>query len=981
MKPGTTSFGSAVKWAYFMNWGDKTFSALFTFVLASILGPGDFGTVAMATLFISFVQIFLDQGMVAALIQRKNLTKDHLDSAFWMDLVMCVLLTGLTLLAAPWWAHVNRLPALRGIISVLSVCIIIEGLDVVQRAYLQRQMNFRGLSIRSNISVVAGGTIGLLLAYKGFGVWALVTQRLTQDLVALILLWSVSNWRPGWRFSFTSMKEILSFATANFVGKLGTFFNQEADNFLLGLFFGPVAVGVYRLAQRLMHLVLDVATSSLQVVSLSQFSRNQDQPSELRRNILAMLRMSSAITMPALAGLAAASGLIMAAIGPRWAPAETPLRILCFMGMFFSLAYFSGPLMTALGRPHQLSLVNWIMAAINITGLLGAALLLGDATVDTQVQGIALTRFATGVVVFSPVMLALLMRLGRVSLQDILEACSPALVVAAATATSVIVLNASHLASGWKPVPALTVHVLVGALVGVGLTLHLNPDLKSKVLRILYARGVREYAGRSPGEAATPAGEREPDKPLRILVAIANYGRTNDRYVHRLLEEYRSMPFSVRLVVLSNVPKVLGHDVEVVVGLPARDPWSLPFAHKAIFAENVENYDLFIYSEDDTFITEKTIRAYLRVTALLPENEIADFFRTETDAEGRVYYSTVNSYFHWVPGSVRERGSHVFAVFTNDHSACFILTRNQLRRAIASGGFLVPPHSEKYDLLVTAATDPFTQCGMQPVRCISHPDDFITPHLPNRYIGRMGMSREAVDRQIRRLLEIQDQPELHTPLFNVETKLRLCPWSKDYYERAEADVLDVMPESVKSALSIGVGWGALEGALINRGTLVTGLPLDAVIAANAEDRGVSIVSGSFDEARRKLEGQRFGCVIFSNVLHLVERPEQILASYAELIAPGGFVVIGSPNFGGLPHQIRARLSPVDFRGIGHFAESGIQAITVKRIKEMTESVGFEWTAFRPRVFPRIRLVSKWTLHLFDRYLADEFIVVARKTNA
>jgi PST family polysaccharide transporter len=123
----------------------------------------------MAMLYITFIQLLLDQGVVAALVQRRGLSKAHLDSTFWMNLVMCVTLAGTGVLMAPWWARINRLPELENIVIVLSASILIQGFAVVQRAHLQREMAFKQLSIRSNVSVVIGGAVGLACAVSVSG--------------------------------------------------------------------------------------------------------------------------------------------------------------------------------------------------------------------------------------------------------------------------------------------------------------------------------------------------------------------------------------------------------------------------------------------------------------------------------------------------------------------------------------------------------------------------------------------------------------------------------------------------------------------------------------------------------------------------------------------------------------------------------------------------------------------------------------------
>ena len=117
-------------------------------------------------------------------------------------------------------------------------------------------------------------------------------------------------------------------------------------------------------------------------------------------------------------------------------------------------------------------------------------------------------------------------------------------------------------------------------------------------------------------------------RPLRLLVALASYGVQNLKFLKQIIETYQRMPFETDVVVLSEAPKDLGMDrVKVAVGLPSPNPWSLPFAHKRIFAENVDRYDLFIYSEDDMGVPEKCLQAFLRVTPHLADDEIAGFLR------------------------------------------------------------------------------------------------------------------------------------------------------------------------------------------------------------------------------------------------------------------------------------------------------------------------------------------------------------------
>lgn len=233
---------------------------------------------------------------------------------------------------------------------------------------------------------------------------------------------------------------------------------------------------------------------------------------------------------------------------------------------------------------------------------------------------------------------------------------------------------------------------------------------------------------------------------MKILVAIANYGTKNAAYAKRLIAEYRSMSFAVDVVVLCEASKGFGSDVAELVGLPTKDPWSLPFAHRKLFVENAANYDLFIYTEDDTLIREDNIRAFLRASEKLPEDLLPGFIRYEIYPNGSRNYPEIHGPFHWEPGSVASFGEYVYADLSNDHSACYMLTRQQLKRAIHSGGFAVSPHSGRYDLLCTAATDPYTQCSFSRVICLSHLPEFELHHLPNAYLNRTGSSEEEIGR-------------------------------------------------------------------------------------------------------------------------------------------------------------------------------------------------------------------------------------------
>jgi 2-polyprenyl-3-methyl-5-hydroxy-6-metoxy-1,4-benzoquinol methylase len=462
---------------------------------------------------------------------------------------------------------------------------------------------------------------------------------------------------------------------------------------------------------------------------------------------------------------------------------------------------------------------------------------------------------------------------------------------------------------------------------------------------------------------------------MKLLATIASYGTENDTYLEQVIEEYRSMSHDVDVVVLSDIPRKASLGVEVVVGLPTSDPWSLPFAHKGVLADRVDRYDLFIYSENDILITEKNINSFLWATTLLPENEIAGFLRTELDPIGHRYYPDMNKMYHWDPRSVVRRGSHIFACFTCEHAGCYMLTRQQLRRAIDSGGFLIEPHEGQYDLAETAATDPYTQCGFRKMICITELDNFFVPHLSNKYIGsEYDLPESDFNRQLRALLEIGEGARSTSELLERHTHLTRHRWFKNYYEPWRPEVGKLIPAEVKSLLSVGCGWGATEERLAQRGVQVVGVPLDSVISACAEARGVRTVSPNFTTAWTELEHLHFDCVLVSNILHLTPDAAGILKQCGRLLSDGGCIVLIVPNFNYLKILWKRICRTPEYRNMGNYDDTGMNLTTYRLIREWLRRSGLVMDRAFDLVPERAEALPK----IVGQYRAAELIVSCRK---
>lgn len=465
---------------------------------------------------------------------------------------------------------------------------------------------------------------------------------------------------------------------------------------------------------------------------------------------------------------------------------------------------------------------------------------------------------------------------------------------------------------------------------------------------------------------------------MKVLVAIANYGTKNTGYLERLLDSYRSMPYDIDVVILSNIPKDVGPNAEVLVGLPSKDPWSLPFAHKQLFADRAQSYDLFIYSEDDTLVQRRHVEAFLEMTEVLPADQIAGFLRYEEDANGRKYCSTMHSFYHWVPSSVRSWGPYVFARFTNEHAACYMLTRDQLGQAIASGGFVVPPHKGRYDLLCSAATDPYTQCGFTKVICVSRIEDFLLHHLPNQYLGRMGLPFDQLHAQVEALLRCEESVLSCAELLPVPTGIENIQWYKRYYEPAREEVFAAVPKDAQRILSIGCGDGTTEAVLLERGMRVVGIPLDAVIAESAKARGVELTIPDLEMAMESLLGQRFDCILMLDVLQRVRHPSSLLARIADLATDEGRLIITVPNLKYLKYWMGNSDGRLLWKTANTFETFHLHRTTLRTVASWIRAAGLQITETKHDLGLRGGWCVKLSRKVAGPYLSRNILMTAEK---
>lgn len=359
---------NGVVWSIVEGWSRRIFSYIVFFLLARLLRPEDFGSIALAVSFVSFASIFANQGFATALVQRLEIDPEHLDTAFWTNLALGVMFSLITVGASGLIAELYHQPQLKLVICWLSLTFIINAFKQVQEALLTRQLCFRILAIRSLSVSFIGGILGVIAAFCGLGVWSLVIQQLVGESLGVLVLWQASNWRPGFKFSQKHLQELFSFGI-NLVGiSLLNFVTTNSDNLLIGYFLGPVALGYYTLAYKVYHLILQLLTNITNKVALPVFARMQNDLALLRKAFYQVTQLTSLLAFPICFGvILLAPELVTVSFGEKWLPIVPVMKILGLVGILHSVYQFKVTTITALGKPAwnlRLHLLNSLLDII-----------------------------------------------------------------------------------------------------------------------------------------------------------------------------------------------------------------------------------------------------------------------------------------------------------------------------------------------------------------------------------------------------------------------------------------------------------------------------------------------------------------------------------------------------------------------------------------------------------------------------------------
>ena len=359
---------SGIRWTGLNRGVQSGFTLLITVILARLLQPEDFGLIAIATIFIILIGFLTEFGSGSAIVHSQELGQKEMSSIFWFTLLVGVMTTVTGVLIAPLVSLFFGEIRLGSILMVLSFSFFFTSLYIVQQSILIKRLDFKYLYVVRIVCIVLSGSLAIILAYKGYGVWSLVGGMLVEDMLTAILLWFSGRWFPSWHFRWGEVRSILKFSM-NYLGyNIVNFLSERVPHILIGKFLGTEALGFFTIAQRLIAFPVETSSIMANNVLFPVFSKIQTENSMIRELYLQAMRHIGFIVFPLMIGISiTAPELISVVFGEKWMPSILLLQMLSFAGIVQTFIAANGVLYLSKGKTdiqfHMSLLMLLVMAA------------------------------------------------------------------------------------------------------------------------------------------------------------------------------------------------------------------------------------------------------------------------------------------------------------------------------------------------------------------------------------------------------------------------------------------------------------------------------------------------------------------------------------------------------------------------------------------------------------------------------------------
>lgn len=351
--------------------GAQIVSFVVSIVLARILDPNAYGTVALITVFTTIMQVFVDSGLGNALIQKKDADDIDFSTVFYVNIAFCCSLYAIMWVASPLIAGFYKDPLLVPYIRVLSLTIVVSGIKNVQQAYVSRNMLFKKFFFATLGGTIGAAVIGITMALKGFGVWALIAQQLFNLTVDTLILWITVPWRPKRLFSLERLGSMFSYGWKLLVSTLLDTGYNNLRQLLIGRVYSRLDLAFYNQGDKFPAIIINNINSSIDSVLLPAMSHDQDDKTRVKEMTRRAIKISTYIMGPLLAGMAAcADSIVHLVLTDKWLFCVPYMRVFCICYLFYPIHTANLNAIKAMGRSDTFLKLEVIKKIIGLVVLI-----------------------------------------------------------------------------------------------------------------------------------------------------------------------------------------------------------------------------------------------------------------------------------------------------------------------------------------------------------------------------------------------------------------------------------------------------------------------------------------------------------------------------------------------------------------------------------------------------------------------------------
>lgn len=358
-------------WALVEKFSIQLMTFVISIVLARLLSPKDFGLIVLATIFSGISAAISDGGFEKTLIQKKEISPVQIDTVFYVNVALGVLLTIVLYFSAGYIAIFFKEPKLSEVVKFISIGTFLNALSQVQRALLMKELQFKKISIASIVGSFGGGIVGISLAVSGYGVWALVFSSLAAQLLVVMVFWFKSNWYPSLRFSFSSIKGMLPFGLNILFSSILFFFIQQFSNFIIGKYYSGKDLGLVNRGSKTPEMVTGVLHSVVLKIAFPFFAKSQHDSVLFKKLLKRIVETVGFFMFPLLFLIFAnAHDITIFLFTEKWLSSVIFLQIFCFIKAFDPFVTLFREVILSQGHAKMLS------QAITITSVIEVLLIL-----------------------------------------------------------------------------------------------------------------------------------------------------------------------------------------------------------------------------------------------------------------------------------------------------------------------------------------------------------------------------------------------------------------------------------------------------------------------------------------------------------------------------------------------------------------------------------------------------------------------------